>query len=211
MRLSSDGASAQHAGEPGVHSRDHVRVLQRPGSLHRRSGTSPPPGRFLQYFMNSPSPSCPGSSGRPGAGCLLDVQTGGRADPDGDGDRQRGRSHARHPRGRCRFVASLVPFATSAPSNRPPPAALQAEGYVIGSCIKHIPIAGRDITYFTQQLLREREVGIPPEQSLETAKAVKVSPACGQVQFSARPPEVRPSQCVFFSCSSASVWCPGAF
>lgn len=50
----------------------------------------------------------------------------------------------------------------------------QAEGYVIGSCIKHIPIAGRDITYFTQQLLREREVGIPPEQSLETAKAVKV-------------------------------------
>lgn len=54
----------------------------------------------------------------------------------------------------------------------------QAEGYVIGSCIKHIPIAGRDITYFTQQLLREREVGIPPEQSLETAKAVKVLSTC---------------------------------
>nr|XP_045016911.1 actin-related protein 3B isoform X3 [Jaculus jaculus] len=50
---------------------------------------------------------------------------------------------------------------------------LLAEGYVIGSCIKHIPIAGRDITYFIQQLLREREVGIPPEQSLETAKAIK--------------------------------------
>ena len=49
----------------------------------------------------------------------------------------------------------------------------QAEGYVIGSCIKHIPIAGRDITYFIQQLLRERESGIPPEQSLETAKAIK--------------------------------------
>jgi len=48
-----------------------------------------------------------------------------------------------------------------------------AEGYVIGSCIKHIPIAGRDITYFIQSLLREREVGIPPEQSLETAKAIK--------------------------------------
>jgi hypothetical protein len=44
---------------------------------------------------------------------------------------------------------------------------------VIGSCIKHIPIAGRDITYFVQQLLRERELGIPPEQSLETAKAIK--------------------------------------
>lgn len=55
-----------------------------------------------------------------------------------------------------------------------PPLPLQAEGYVIGSCIKHIPIAGRDITYFIQQLLREREVGIPPEQSLETAKAIKV-------------------------------------
>ena len=48
-----------------------------------------------------------------------------------------------------------------------------AEGYVIGSCIKHIPIAGRDITYFVQQLLRDREPNIPPEQSLETAKAVK--------------------------------------
>jgi len=49
-----------------------------------------------------------------------------------------------------------------------------AEGYVIGSCIKHIPIAGRDITYFIQQLLREREPSIPAEQSLETAKAIKV-------------------------------------
>lgn len=48
-----------------------------------------------------------------------------------------------------------------------------AEGFVIGSCIKHIPIAGRDITYFIQSLLREREVGIPPEQSLETAKSIK--------------------------------------
>lgn len=48
-----------------------------------------------------------------------------------------------------------------------------AEGYVIGSCIKHIPIAGRDITFFVQQLLREREVGIPPEQSMETAKTIK--------------------------------------
>lgn len=54
---------------------------------------------------------------------------------------------------------------------------------MIGSCIKHIPIAGRDITFFIQQLLRERETGIPPELSMETAKAIKVichytSPAC---------------------------------
>ena len=48
-----------------------------------------------------------------------------------------------------------------------------ADGYVIGSCIKHIPISGRDITYFVQSLLREREVGIPQEQSLETAKSIK--------------------------------------
>lgn len=48
-----------------------------------------------------------------------------------------------------------------------------ADGYVIGSCIKHIPIAGRNITYFIQNLLREREFGIPPEQSLEAAKQIK--------------------------------------
>nr|ACO10729.1 Actin-related protein 3 [Caligus rogercresseyi] len=47
------------------------------------------------------------------------------------------------------------------------------DGYVIGSCIKHIPIAGRSITNFIQTLLREREIGIPPEQSLETARAIK--------------------------------------
>lgn len=49
-----------------------------------------------------------------------------------------------------------------------------AEGYVIGSCIKHIPIAGRDITYFIQQLLREREPSVPSDQSYEVAKAIKV-------------------------------------
>lgn len=48
-----------------------------------------------------------------------------------------------------------------------------ADGYVIGSSIKHIPIAGRDITYFVQQLLRERENSIPPEESLEVAKRIK--------------------------------------
>ena len=48
-----------------------------------------------------------------------------------------------------------------------------AEGYVIGSCIKHIPIAGRDITDFILQLLRERESGIPSAQQLETAKNIK--------------------------------------
>lgn len=27
-----------------------------------------------------------------------------------------------------------------------------SDGYVIGSCIRHIPIAGRDVTYFVQQV-----------------------------------------------------------
>lgn len=48
-----------------------------------------------------------------------------------------------------------------------------AEGYVIGSAIKHIPIAGRDITQFVQQLLRDREPQIPPEDSMEVAKRIK--------------------------------------
>jgi len=48
-----------------------------------------------------------------------------------------------------------------------------AEGYVIGSSIKHIPLAGRDITAFVQQLQRERGEPIPPSESMETAKRVK--------------------------------------
>jgi len=47
------------------------------------------------------------------------------------------------------------------------------DGYVIGSAIKHIPIAGRDITSFVQQLLREREPQIPPDESMEVAKRIK--------------------------------------
>ncbi|KAM3586951.1 Actin-related protein 3 [Umbelopsis sp. WA50703] len=49
-----------------------------------------------------------------------------------------------------------------------------AEGYVIGSSIKSIPIAGRDISKYVQQLLRERgETGIPPEDSLFVAESIK--------------------------------------
>jgi len=49
-----------------------------------------------------------------------------------------------------------------------------AEGYVIGSSIKHIPIAGRDITSFVQQLMREREgSNIPSSESFDVAKRVK--------------------------------------
>lgn len=45
-----------------------------------------------------------------------------------------------------------------------------AEGYVIGSAIKNIPIAGRDITLFIQTLLRERG---ELDTSLRTAEKIK--------------------------------------
>ncbi|KAI9667589.1 MAG: Arp2/3 complex subunit, actin nucleation center [Bathelium mastoideum] len=45
-----------------------------------------------------------------------------------------------------------------------------AEGYVIGSSIKSIPIAGRELTSFVQQLLRERG---EPDTSLKTAERIK--------------------------------------
>ena len=45
-----------------------------------------------------------------------------------------------------------------------------AEGYVIGSSIKSVPIAGRDITYFVQSLLRDRG---EPDSSLKTAERIK--------------------------------------
>jgi len=50
-----------------------------------------------------------------------------------------------------------------------------AEGYVIGSAIKHIPIAGRDITQFVLNLMRERGemVSVPPEDQLKIAGKVK--------------------------------------
>lgn len=48
-----------------------------------------------------------------------------------------------------------------------------AEGYVIGSSIKHIPLAGRDITQFVNNMLRDREKTIPPEQALQMAQRIK--------------------------------------
>ncbi|KAK7033019.1 hypothetical protein R3P38DRAFT_2700464 [Favolaschia claudopus] len=50
-----------------------------------------------------------------------------------------------------------------------------AEGYVIGSAIKHIPIAGRDISQFVLNLMRERGemASVPPEDQLRVASKVK--------------------------------------
>lgn len=48
-----------------------------------------------------------------------------------------------------------------------------ADGYVIGSCIKHIPLAGRDVTNFMINTLRERGEKLPPQESLNIARAIK--------------------------------------
>lgn len=60
-----------------------------------------------------------------------------------------------------------------------------ADGYVIGSSIKHIPIAGKDLTFFTQQLLRERgeTANIPPEDVIRVAERIKEDHAyvCGDI------------------------------
>jgi len=48
-----------------------------------------------------------------------------------------------------------------------------ADGYVIGSCIKHIPIAGKKITQFIQDLMREREPNLPRSDAMEVARRIK--------------------------------------
>lgn len=48
-----------------------------------------------------------------------------------------------------------------------------AEGYVIGSSIKSIPISGQDITLFVQQLMKERGENVPPDDSFDVARKVK--------------------------------------
>lgn len=47
------------------------------------------------------------------------------------------------------------------------------DGYVIGSCIKHIPLAGSDITKFVLQQLRDRGEVMPPEDSMLIARKIK--------------------------------------
>jgi len=47
------------------------------------------------------------------------------------------------------------------------------DGYVIGSCIKHIPLAGSNITKFILDLLRDRKESIPPEDVKNVARVIK--------------------------------------
>jgi len=48
-----------------------------------------------------------------------------------------------------------------------------SDGYVIGSSIKHIPLAGRDITQFISQYIRDRESAIPPEDLYVVTQKIK--------------------------------------
>ena len=72
-----------------------------------------------------------------------------------------------------------------------------AEGYVIGSAIKHIPIAGRDITQFVLNLVRERGdmVTVPPEDQLKVAGKIKenYSYVCQDIVREFRKHETDPS------------------
>jgi len=49
------------------------------------------------------------------------------------------------------------------------------EGYVIGSCIRHVPLAGRDVTNFVVQMLRDRSETLLAEDALNIAKKIKES------------------------------------
>lgn len=50
---------------------------------------------------------------------------------------------------------------------------IQIDGYAVSSAVKHIPLAGRDLTGFIQQLLRDRNEPVPPEDSFAVAKKIK--------------------------------------
>jgi actin-related protein 3 len=47
------------------------------------------------------------------------------------------------------------------------------DGYVIGNAIRHIPLAGRDITNFVLEKLRERNATLPSDEALAAAQRVK--------------------------------------
>jgi actin-related protein 3 len=44
-----------------------------------------------------------------------------------------------------------------------------SDGFVIGSCVRHIPLAGKDITKFILQHLRDRGDKIPSDDAMDIA------------------------------------------
>jgi actin-related protein 3 len=49
------------------------------------------------------------------------------------------------------------------------------DSFVVGSCIKHIPLAGRNITKFIMDMMRERGEKYPIEDSIYLAQKIKVT------------------------------------
>lgn len=48
------------------------------------------------------------------------------------------------------------------------------DGFVVGSCIKSMPLAGSNITSHVQRMLRERGEPIPPELSMEVCDMLSI-------------------------------------
>jgi len=49
------------------------------------------------------------------------------------------------------------------------------DSFVVGSCIKHIPLAGKNITRFIMDMMRERGEKYPIEDSIYLAQYIKVT------------------------------------
>jgi actin-related protein 3 len=49
-----------------------------------------------------------------------------------------------------------------------------SNGFVVGSCVKHIPLAGRNITRFMLQMMVDRGEPIPKDEAMETVQKIKV-------------------------------------
>ena len=47
------------------------------------------------------------------------------------------------------------------------------DGFVINSCIKHIPLAGSNMTAFICDMLRQRNQKMPVEETFKVAKMIK--------------------------------------
>ncbi|KXZ55585.1 hypothetical protein GPECTOR_2g1135 [Gonium pectorale] len=47
------------------------------------------------------------------------------------------------------------------------------DGFVLGGAIRSLPVAGRAVTGFVQQMLRERGEAVPPDMSLEVCRRIK--------------------------------------
>ena len=50
----------------------------------------------------------------------------------------------------------------------------EVSDYAISNAIQHVPIAGREMTQFIADLLKDREPQVPPEDRMITARNIKI-------------------------------------